>query len=108
MRSLKLLAKLPRPNADRLIGRLRQVRMWDAAGPEHVRFDIAYRDPASGRYRQYGCDVMVAEEHELPEHVLETVRAVIARELHRQCGIERAIENQHLLSLPQTVQASYV
>lgn len=75
-----------------------------------VRYDFAYRDPASGWIMQVGADVVTT--HDDPDErdrcQVEPARAVIERLLKRKCGVKLAIANQIHLKLPVYGVGRYV
>jgi hypothetical protein len=76
-----------------------------------VRWDFAWRDPASGRVTQ--CNVLALSAPELSEddfatRVREPAIACIEREAHRKCGMRYAMANQYHLSLPRGVPGKFV
>lgn len=75
-----------------------------------VRYDFAYRDPASGWMIQYIVEVIVTQNDLAyrDERAVPPAKATIATYLKRKCGLKLAIENQIPLVLPTGVNARYV
>jgi hypothetical protein len=94
-----------------LRGKIRESMQWSLDDHNTVRYDFAFRDPASGRVTQYGCDAHFRYEMSEDQHremVFEPCLARIAMMIQMKCGIARAIENQIPLSLPRDVRARYI
>lgn len=76
-----------------------------------VRYDFAYKDPASGWFIQICIDVLAPSDDTavLDEQIVPVARAAVVRRLKQKCGVKRAIENQLYLELPRgTVCCRYV
>jgi hypothetical protein len=75
-----------------------------------VRYDFAYRDPASGRRVQWCVEVL--ENKDIPserdQRIIPPVKACIAKHLRSKCGIDLAVANQLELELPRTTPGRFV
>lgn len=80
------------------------------AGMFLMRYDFAYRDPASGWPQQISVDVLIDADDltQRDERIVPPARASIERVLKRKCGIKLAISNQIHLKLPVHRAARYV
>lgn len=79
-------------------------------GGKHIRHDFAWRDPASGRLRQYCVDSRLDEliTETARQSVRETARGLIAGILESQCGVERALANQYQLGIPRATTVRFI
>lgn len=95
--------------------RLREVAQWSPDNDPYfyIRWDFAWKDPASGWVYQYGVDAYVDEttlaDLERRNFLADTAKATIGATLRRKCGLDRAIANRIFLELPRTAKhARYV
>jgi hypothetical protein len=105
---LHLLRRVAR---DLLKGKVRASAQWSPLDPDGqvVRFDFAFRDPASGRLRQYCVEMWLDPEMSLDDpRIVEPVVASIARALEAQCGVKVATENRIPLSFPKLANVRMV
>lgn len=92
-------------------GAVRELRTFDLEIGDVVRWDFAWRDPASGHVTQYSALAFAApelSEDDFATHVREPAIACIEREVHRKCGMRYAMANQYHLSLPRGVPGRFV
>lgn len=96
-------------------GTLRECEQWSPDLEEYmtVRWDFAFKDPASGRWQQYSTCAMynpkIVKTHEaFNEMVRAPAVACLARMIHRKCGMDQAVAHQALLDLPRHVKGRYV
>lgn len=105
-------AEIRREETALLRGHVRECKQWDVyTGVDHWRWDFAFTDPASGRVRQYsviGTSVPSFNDEQFAEQVRAPSIACLARSLHQQCGIRKALANEHSLRLPRSMLARYV
>jgi hypothetical protein len=96
-----------------LAGQLRESQQYQIYDPEgvHYRWDFAYKDPASGKLWQYGCDALVTEpmsDEEFKERIFKPARARIASMLRSKCGIPAALAHQVWLPTARCMKVRYV
>lgn len=94
-------------------GVVREVRQYAAAYDFAIviRWDFAYRDPASGAWMQVGADAMIAKDvpdSDVERFVREPAVACLEREIHRKCGMAYALANRIPLELPRHGAGRYV
>lgn len=89
-RTLAYVLEARRARVDALMSRLkvRETLAYDLCGYWALRYDFAYRDPANGRWRQFGTEGFWADPP-TPEQLVDArdfSKRIIMREIDRQCG----------------------
>lgn len=90
---------------------VREALQFSIEDRQLVRYDFAYKDPASGRLVQWCVETITdacMSTQERDERIVPPCKANIARHLRLKCGIDLAIANQIPLDLPRTAEARYV
>jgi hypothetical protein len=83
---------------------MRECRQWspDNDPDSRWRWDVLWKDPASGRQQQLQVTALMPYHapEELLVHQRDIARHCIAREINRKCGVAAMINETRTLPLP--------